>query len=193
MKRGYSLDMVYILKLIEEEADLTSLYEESERASNIHTTMVRKALITNDDRITTIGKDLIEFISSTKRGRIEKKKSDIEGFEEWWKTYPGTDTFEYKGKKFIGSRSLRQNKDMCRIKFEKIMIEGDYTAQQLIEALKYEILQKKEASSKTSVNKLAYMQNSLTYLNQRTFEPFMELLDKKIEVEDNDEYKSFEA
>jgi CRISPR/Cas system CSM-associated protein Csm2 small subunit len=73
------------------------------------------------------------------------------------------------------------------------MIEGDYTAQQLIEALKYEILQKKEASSKTSVNKLAYMQNSLTYLNQRTFEPFMELLDKKIEVEDNDEYKSFEA
>jgi hypothetical protein len=46
----------------------------------------------------------------------------------------------------------------------------------MIAALAYEVLQKKENSVKGKVNKLTYMQNSLTYLNQRTFEPFIELV-----------------
>ncbi len=66
------------------------------------------------------------------------------------------------------------------MKFEKIIIEGDYTAEELIEALKYDVVQKKEASFKTGNNKLSYMQNSLTYLNQRSFEPFIELIKKGI-------------
>ena len=48
--------------------------------------------------------------------------------------------------------------------------------QDLLEAIKYEVLQKKENSVKTGVNKMTFMQNSLTYLNQRTFEPFIELI-----------------
>jgi len=38
------------------------------------------------------------------------------------------------------------------------------------------VLQKKENSVKTDANKLSFMQNSLTYLNQRTFDPFIELI-----------------
>ena len=38
------------------------------------------------------------------------------------------------------------------------------------------MLQKKDNSVKTGVNKMTFMQNSLTYLNQRTFEPFIELI-----------------
>lgn len=180
MKRGYSLDMVYLLMLIDEGADLSGLYQENERASNIRSSMLRKALITEDDKITLLGKDLLDFISSVKRGRLEKKKVLSTEFDEWWKAFPGTDTFEYKGKKFIGSRALRQNKDACRVKFEKIIIEGDYKAEDLIEALKYDVAQKKEASFKTGNNKLSYMQNSLTYLNQRSFEPFIELIKKGV-------------
>ena len=56
------------------------------------------------------------------------------------------------------------------------MNEGDYTAEQLIEALKIEISQKVNMSMKTKQNRLTYMQNSLTYLNQRTFEAFIELI-----------------
>ena len=107
MKRGYSLDMVYLLMLIDEGADLSGLYQESERAANIRSAMLRKALITEDRKITLLGKDLLAFMSSTKRGRIEKKKVLSTEFDEWWKVFPGTDTFEYKGKKFIGSRALR--------------------------------------------------------------------------------------
>jgi hypothetical protein len=46
----------------------------------------------------------------------------------------------------------------------------------MIAALEYEVLQKKENSVKVKTNKLTYMQNSLTYLNQRSFEPFIELV-----------------
>ena len=46
----------------------------------------------------------------------------------------------------------------------------------MIAALEYEVLQKKENSVKTKTNRLTFMQNSLTYLNQRTFEPFIELI-----------------
>jgi len=44
-------------------------------------------------------------------------------------------------------------------------------------------LQKKEASIKENTNKLKYMQNSLTYLNQRSYEPFIELLEQGINTE----------
>ena len=97
-------------------------------------------------------------------------------FEAWWKAYPGTDTFVHKGNNFTGSRSLRTKKDDCKIKFDKILEEGEYTVEEMIAALQYEVLQKKENSVKQKANKLTFMQNSLTYLNQRTFEPFIELV-----------------
>jgi len=57
-----------------------------------------------------------------------------------------------------------------------IIAEGEYTIKDMIAALEFEVLQKKENSYKTKTNKLSFMQNSLTYLNQRTFEPFIELI-----------------
>jgi hypothetical protein len=67
-------------------------------------------------------------------------------------------------------------KEECKAKIDKILEEGDYTIDEIIEALEFEVLQKKENSIKTKTNKLTYMQNSFTYLNQRTFEPFIELI-----------------
>jgi hypothetical protein len=62
------------------------------------------------------------------------------------------------------------------VKYNSTLGEGDYTAKELMAALEYEILQKKENSIKTKTNRLTFMQNSLTYLNQRSFEPFIELI-----------------
>jgi hypothetical protein len=86
--------------------------------------------------------------------------------------------------KFTGSRSLRQNKEDCKLKFNKILLEGDYTAAELIAALNYDVLQKKENSVKQRSNKLTYLQNSATYLNQRSFEPFIELIKEGVKVEE---------
>jgi hypothetical protein len=151
----------------------------------LYQTLIRKGLISEtDEKITTQGAELLKFMETKEATKIVKRKPATSEFEEWWKAYPGTDTFTHKGKKFSGARSLRQNKDECRLRFDKILLEGEYTAAQLIEALEFDVLQKKENSVKTGNNKLTYMQNSLTYLNQRSFEAFIELIKQGEKVEE---------
>jgi len=176
VKKAYSIDLLYMLKMIEDDADIAEFVKDSAKLQALYQSLIRKNLITSDNNLTTEGKDLIQFISSTGKTKIVKKKLDVEGFELWWKTFPGTDTFEHKGKSFVGARSLRTAKDDCKIKINKILLEGEHTIDDLIESLKFDVLQKKENSVKTGSNKLTYMQNSLTYLNQRSYEPFIELI-----------------
>jgi len=185
IKKSYSLDLIFLLKLIEEQFDIQPLCNNSMKIAALHQSLVRKGLITEtEDKLTTLGIDLLQFIKSEESTKIVKKKPVTTEFEEWWKEYPGTDTFVYKGKKFTGSRSLRRDKDECRLRFDKILLEGEYTATQLIEALKFDVLQKKENSVKTGTNRLAYMQSSNTYLNQRSYEPFIELIKEGAKIEE---------
>ena len=185
IKKSYSLDLIFLLKLIEEQFDIQPLCNNSMKIAALHQSLVRKGLITEtEDKLTTLGIDLLNFIKSEESTKIVKKKPATTEFEEWWKEYPGTDTFVYKGKKFTGSRSLRRDKDECRLRFDKILLEGEYTATQLIEALKFDVLQKKENSVKTGTNRLAYMQSSNTYLNQRSYEPFIELIKEGAKIEE---------
>jgi len=185
IKKSYSLDVIFLLKLIEQQFDVSPLCEGSVKIAALHQSLVRKGLITEtEDKLTTSGQDLLIFIDTKESNKIIKRKAATTEFEEWWKIYPGTDNFTHKGKKFTGSRSLRQNKDECRIRFDKILLEGEYTSAQLMQALEFDVLQKKEGSIKTGTNKLCYMQNSLTYLNQRSYEPFIELIKEGAKIEE---------
>lgn len=186
IKRGYSLDVIFLLKLIEQQSDISSLKEGSVKIAALHQTLIRKGLICdNEEKLTTLGQELLQFLETKEQTKLAKKKTaSATEFEEWWKIYPGTDTFKHKGKSFTGSRSLRQNKEECKIKFNKILLEGEYTASDLIQALQFDVHQKKENSVKTGTNKITYMQNSLTYLNQRSFEPFIELIKEGETVEE---------
>ena len=180
IKKSYSLDIIYLLKLIEAEYDVEPLYENSMRLSAIYQSLRRKGLIAEDEnRLTTIGKDLLKFCGEDSPKKFVKRKPKATLFEEWWKTYPGTDTFTYNGKKFRGTRALRKDKLACKVKFDAILLEGDHTAEQLISALKFEIEQKVLESVRRGNNRLTYMQNSLTYLNQRTYEAFIELMEEE--------------
>lgn len=171
--------------MIEEQVDVQPLCEGSMKIAALYQTLIRKGLISEtDEKVTTQGKELLKFMETKEATKIVKRKPATTEFEEWWKAYPGTDTFTHKGKKFTGARSLRQNKEECRLRFDKILLEGEYTAAQLIEALAFDVLQKKENSVKTGTNRLSYMQNSLTYLNQRSFEPFIELIKEGGTVEE---------
>jgi hypothetical protein len=184
IKKSYSLDHIFLLKLIHENYDVTNLVEDSLKISAIHQGLIRKGLITDNGALTTIGVELLVFLDTKEQTKLVKKKSTTSDFEEWYKTFPGTDTFTHKGKTFTGSRNLRQNPADCRIKFDKILIEGEYTVKELIEALKFDVLQKKEASVQENTNKLKYMQNSLTYLNQRSYEPYIELIKEGIQIKE---------
>jgi hypothetical protein len=147
------------------------------KIASVYQSLIRKALITKDDeKLTVLGKDLLVFIDTKMDTKIIRRKPATTDFEEWWKNYPGTDGFDYKGKSFKGTRALRLHKDDCRLKFDKILLEGEYTAAQLIAALNFEVNQKKETSITENTNRLKFMQGSSVYLNQRAFEPFIELI-----------------
>jgi len=182
-KNGYNLDMVFLLLLAEEDVDIKSLCAASPKLGVLYQGIYRKGLVTEDNKITLAGKAVLEFLNGTSpEVPLVKKKVIDDDFNRWWKAYPGTDTFKHKGQSFTGTRSLRKEKEDCKTKLYKILDEGEYTIDEMVAALEYEVLQKKENSIKQKVNKLTFMQNSLTYLNQRTFEPFIELVREGIEV-----------
>ena len=177
IKRSYSLDLIYLLKLIEEQYDVQPLYEDSMKISALYQSLIRHGFITpEEEKITIAGKDLLKWFEDASGTKIIKRKPLTTDFEEWWKHYPPTDSFEIDGKVFKGTRALRKGKEECRRKFKTIIEEGEYTAQQLIDALKYEVNQKVERSVKGRKNIMSYMQGSIPYLNQRTFEGFIELM-----------------
>ena len=186
VKKNYSLDMVFLLKLVEQEVDISDLCKDSARVCALVQGLIRKALVTEEHKLTLQGKEILSFIETEGEAKIAKKKAPSTDFEQWWKTFPGTDTFTHKGMKFSGSRTLRQNKEECKLRFEKILLEGEYTLTDLIAALEYDVLQKKENSVKQKANKLTYLQNSLTYLNQRSYEPFIELIREGQKIEEAD-------
>jgi|APGre2960657505_1045072.scaffolds.fasta_scaffold89680_1 hypothetical protein len=189
-KNGYTLDMLFLLKLIEENIDVKALCNDDTinshiKLSALYQSIYRKGLITEKNTITLSGKKILEFLNSEESNvKLIKTKVSVDDFELWWKKYPGTDTFKYKGVSFTGTRGLRKDKEQCNLKFNKILNEGDYTATDLISALEYEVLQKKENSIKNKSNRMTFMQNSLTYLNQKTFEPFIELIKEGYKIKE---------
>jgi hypothetical protein len=161
-----------------------TLCEGSPKLEVLLHTLYRKGLVTQEYKITLDGKAVLEFIETETAETIVKPVQDPASFDLWWRTYPGTDTFTYREKTFSGSRSLRVKKEDCKKKFNSIISEGTYTIDEMIAALEYEVKQKKESSIKTKTNKISFMQNSLTYLNQRTFEPFIELIREGTRIEE---------
>jgi len=177
IKKGYSLDLLAILQLIRQEVDLNAFCGQSAKMNSLQYVCIRKGLCTEDHKITVEGKQLLEFLSTeAEEPKLPKKKDKNEPIEAFWKVFPATDKFEHKGKKFEGSRALRTSKEDCKVKLAAILNEGEYSIEQIIKAVEFDVLQKKEQSVKTGQNKLTYIQNSLTYIRQRSFEPFIELI-----------------
>ncbi len=185
IKKNLSLDYVFMLMLIKEGHDIPSLIKDSMRLEGIHQTLLRKALITEENKLTIIGHELLDFMSSKLATTIVRNKPSTKEFDEWWEAYPSTDHFEYKGRIFTGSRGMRVQKEKCKLKFNSIVNEGIYTAKQIIEATKYVVFLKKENSFKKKSNELTYLQNSFTFLDKEHYVPFIELSKKGIKEEES--------
>jgi len=180
MSKGYSFDHVLILKELDEGREIEM---EDAKVAILHQGLVRKGLLfETENKLTTIGHELVLFVDSKDRKKIVKTKSSTTEFDSFWEAYPRSDSFEHRGKTFQGSRSLRVDKDNCRTLFNKIIIEGEVNVKQLIEALKLEVFQKKEKSVKDGSNKLSYMQNSATYLRQKTYDGFLDLINSGVKI-----------
>lgn len=183
LKQSYSLDHIYLLKLVEANVDIQPMIEGSMKIAGLYQSLVRKGLISNVTlSITQTGRELLTYADSETKEPIKRPRQKSSDFDNWWNVFPLTDNFEYKGRKFTGSRGLRRSREDCRIKFNKILAEGDYNAQQITDATSLDIFLKKEASVKTGDNKLTFLQNSLTYLTQRSYEPFIEMIQTGIKI-----------
>jgi hypothetical protein len=167
--------MIYLLSLLDAGFDLGPLGQ-SARIKNIIAGLMRKELITKDIKITLLGKSVLDFTKTTEGVTLAKKKNPVESFDVWWKIYPGTDGFKHRSKTFPLTRNLRGNKSKALLYWNKIINKGEYTAHEIIEATKFDVLQRKEMSVKKGKNQLTFMQNSATYLFQYTYEAFVELI-----------------
>lgn len=180
LQLGLDLNHLYILEGLQEEAG-QSLHITSAKLLGWRQTLERKGYIDIKGSITEDGKKLLLEIgtgSTVTLKRIKRQRREVimTSFDSWWMAYPATDTFEYKGKAFRGTRALRTSKLECTIKFGAIISQGEYTVEEMIAALEEEKKYKMIDSLNTGKNKMSYFQNSATYLNQRTFESWIELI-----------------
>jgi hypothetical protein len=183
LKQSYSLDHIFLLKLIEANVDIQPLTDGSMKIAGLYQSLVRKGLVSDvTQEITQIGRELLTFADTEVKEPIKKLKQKSSDFETWWNAFPATDNFEHRNKKFSGSRGLKRSREDCRIKFNKILAEGEYTAQLITDATALDVFLKKEASVKNNENRLSFIQNSLTYLTQRSFEPFIEMIKTGMEI-----------
>jgi len=143
---------------------------------------LKRKLFLVDNTVTPAGKEFYEMIvnmkpldSNISAKAVIKKQRDAGNahFNEWWKVYPSSNEFTYKGKNFAGLQKKNLNKTECCAKFMEITATGEFTPEQVIEGTKNHIETAKEQSFRTGDNKLTYIPNSLRYLRERYFEPFI--------------------
>ena len=102
--------------------------------------------------------------------------SDDDRFEEWWKLYPRTGSWETedKAKKYISSRNLKNLKKESAKKKYLVLLNQNLSHEELIGGLKYELKLKKLDSVKTNSNKMEYFKGMESYLNSQQYLNFME-------------------
>jgi hypothetical protein len=183
-----------LLEKLSQGVDISN-YTDLSKVKAWKQTLLRKGYISEKNTITEQGLELLKIISEDKPVLISKAVEKIvdkkeDDFERWWKEFPANDIFVHQGVKFNGSRSLRSDKPKCKIYFSRILAEGEYTCDDLIRALRYEVKLKKELSLKSKENKLSYLSASSAYLNQRKFEAFIEISKNDLGLSDNNDTSS---
>ena len=176
-KKSYSLDQIFLLKLIQEKKDLTSICNDSVKINTLYNSLIRKGLINEDNCLTLLGEEILSFIDSKGENiKLNNKVVNINDFDLWWEIFPANNKFDI----FKATRTFKVKKDDCKTLFNKYINEKKYTAKEIIDATKYDIEIRKENSIKKRENQLTFLQNSHTYLYQESFQGFIGL-----ELEEN--------
>jgi hypothetical protein len=171
-KKGYSLDSLFILSLIDDGIDIEEIAKEDSSVNLLLNTLTRKNLIGNDFKLTQLGVELLEFCG-TRGEKLKLSKAKDDDFEKWWKVFPTSNYFTHKGKTFQGTQSKRIKEMECRSLFNKYVTTGEFTAEEIIGATEFHIGMTLDLSIKTGKNEVSYISNSHTYLLQKKFQPFI--------------------
>lgn len=177
LNAGFSLDILYLLKLIKDKVDITDAIL-LPKIGAVNQMLLRKQLITEDNQITMSGDELLSYIEDDENPKELVKKLKTNDFDKWWVTYPATNMFIYKNKTFKGTQSKRVKKLECKQLFNKYINEG-FTADDIINATEYHFQMAKDLSFKKGENQVSFIANSYRYLNEKMFVPFIELYKKQ--------------
>lgn len=102
-----------------------------------------------------------------KEQQPKKKKEYSKEFLEFWAEFPSTNSFDG----FPGVRKLKVNQEKCAAEYDRLLKYIRH--EDMIKALKYHVELTKELSRKEGRNKMDYFVNSLRYLKEKYFEPFI--------------------
>lgn len=170
---GYSLDVLYLLKLIKDGVDITAALLHP-RIDAINQTLLRKQLITDENIVTVSGDDLLGYLEGNEDDKGIVKRLKTNDFDRWWLIYPSTNMFTYKNKVFKGTQNKRVKKIECRALFNRYLNEG-YTAEDIINGTEFHFQVAKDLSWKKGENQLSFIANSLRYLKEQMFSPYIDL------------------
>lgn len=175
----------YGARIIEYNSDMINTYIELEDKKLIK-------IITNDNGALTFhlredGKVLMDkFLSKSieiNKPVTTEIKDKNHMFEEFWMTFPNSDEHSIYKK----TRVLKAGKDNCKRKYFEYLRQG-IKHEDIIKALRYEI--KLRRDNNNGQNKMTYMKNSLTWLNQKEFEILLETMDEDQVNNSSDDWTS---
>ena len=105
--------------------------------------------------------------------REKKAENDYpEAFQEWWCTFPANMNFIFKGKKFTGTRGLRDKKEETFKVYNEAKKAAEFTDEDMLYCLKVEIEMRKMASynhKNPNYKDFQYMKATVAYLNAGKF------------------------
>lgn len=173
-KNGIDLNILYVLSLYNEGINILR-ENNSSKLMAWRISLIRKGYLLEDNSVTALGLallngDVVEGVKEVRAKIRQKKENLFEGFNAFWSLFPATDRVEGK---FPMTRGLRTDKNKCQEIFNAIVAEGEYTGKQIVEAMHFDVENRKRNSLKTGKNSLTFLQNSATYLRQKSFEPFI--------------------
>lgn len=176
IKKGYSLDIIFLLKELQAKNDISELCNNSKKIEAIYNSILRKQLYSEElKQLTLEGDELLKFLNTDNVLLVKKSFVKKEDFDYWWEIFPSNNKFIHKGVNFPLTRSFKTRKDDCKKLFEKIVNSKKFTAKQIIDATIVDVETKKENSVRKRENQLTFLQNTYTYLYQGTFEGYVDL------------------
>jgi hypothetical protein len=134
--------------------------------------------------VTDLGEDIIASLrdrfESFKREDINFTKTNFEQlFQEFWETFPTSDKVLH----YPRTRVLRTEQEKCKKLYKKLL--EDYTHDEIIKALKYEINMRLANSTGKMFSDFKFMKASITWLNNKEFLAILDIMkDDNIEKVD---------
>lgn len=185
-ERLFRFNGVAIARILSEGLDFNLIFAlESEalcsNIDNVNTgkfgnwreTLIRKQFLTKEGKLSTKGAALLEDLGGM-TGGMSTYTPAVDLFSVWWNTYPPTAAFTHKGRTFESEQVKRIKKMECRKYWDEILLEGEFTAEQIIQGTKNHFEVAMDESVRKGENRVQFINNSLIYIREKLFAPFIE-------------------